>query len=90
MAHLIVGILLLVAGCLLQVLPNWLFAPWGSYPVARREIGRIIILTIGAIQFGVGLEDVIQNEVLRGVLCIASIAIVVFVLTYAIERNRRK
>jgi hypothetical protein len=91
MIHLIVAILLLLAGCLLQILPVRFFAPWGSYPVARREIARIPILIIGATQLWVGLMDVIQNDTPRIVIFDVSIGVVLVALLYAVWKcNRRR
>jgi hypothetical protein len=59
--HLLIGILLLALGCILQLLPLKIFAPFGSYPIARREVLRVGLLIVAAMQIWAGVRDLSSN-----------------------------
>jgi hypothetical protein len=90
MLHSIIGILLLVLGCLLQLLPVQIFAPWGSHPVARREICRIPILVVGAAQFWVGLRDLVPVDEVRFTIFGVCMGIVACSLLYVVWKCSRR
>jgi hypothetical protein len=90
MDHLILGIFLLLAGCLLQIVPIQFFSPWGSYPLAKRELLRVIMLVVGAVLSWDGLGELFQSANMRAGIFTVILATVMLSLLYVAVRNNRR
>ena len=90
MLHLILGLFLLLAGCLFQLVPLRFFSN-SSYPLVRREGTRIAILILGATQTWVGIRTLIPTEPLRTTIYDAIMCVVIIALFYTVLAcNKRR